>query len=423
MVLQPNDVRGGSALVRFEPASGRVEPLSRDLDASPRSSPIAISPDGRHAYAALASANAPAPEQRHEPDADRDLDIYEIDLATGARRPIVSTPAEEFAPFVADGHLYWTAALDESSVVVLPVDGGRARTVVRGGFLPSWRQDGRAVGFTLGGLRHADWALNLDGGVVDVDATGNPTAPPRPIIVGYHEDFSPVWSPNGSWIAYHSHRPQRPPIPVSAYDPSSATDDIYLRRPDAPTAQEIRITDFGQEAGPPDWSPDGRRLVFTSAIKGANSDASIPWLVTIDPGTGRAIGHEKLPLPPSVHGALMAAWSPGGKEIALEESRGEGKQALWVVPVNGSNARLVVEYSMTTYGGVDWTPDGKTLLYSASSGDRLQLFAVSAAGGSPRRLSEDSENLLHPQVSPDGRLVAASRLSHRKQIWRMPLPR
>ncbi|HWL85023.1 MAG TPA: hypothetical protein VNO21_04440, partial [Polyangiaceae bacterium] len=129
-------------------------------------------------------------------------------------------------------------------------------------------------------------------------------------------------------------------------------------------------------------------------------------------------------LPSSIHGAEMAAWSPRGDEVALEERRTPEKHALWVARADGSSARLVLEYPMTTYGGVDWTPDGATLVYSALSalsGDRMQLFAVPAAGGQPHRITNDAENLLHPQVSPDGRLVAASKMSHRKQIWRMPL--
>jgi Tol biopolymer transport system component len=118
----------------------------------------------------------------------------------------------------------------------------------------------------------------------------------------------------------------------------------------------------------------------------------------------------------------MAAWSPVGEEIAVEEALTEDRHALWIVHTDRSSARRLVEYPMTTYGGLDWTPDGKTLVYSALADGRMQLFSIPAAGGESRQLTKDSANLLHPQVSPDGRFIAATRLIHRKEIWRVRLP-
>jgi Tol biopolymer transport system component len=410
---------GVSSLSRLELASGETHAIARDLDAKPTFSPVAVAPDGRHAYLALAGTGAPSPEARHRPNADRDLGIYEVDLATGDRHIVVDTPAEEFAPRVAAGYLYWTSAAMDQSVVVLPSAGGPARTVVRGAEVPTWRPDGREIGFAFGDWRLADWALNWDGGVIDVDATGNPVGKPRPFITGYHEDFPPVWSPDGRWIAYHSHRPR---TPVPRYDSEGSTDDIWLRPAGAPPVDtaEMRLTDFGWEAGSPDWSPDGTRLLFTSWERGGKPGVSYAWTVTIDPATGRAVGHGRLPLPAPIRGAEMAAWGPTG-EIAIEEKRAAGRHTLWVIRPGGSAARKVVEYAMPTYGGVDWSPDGRVLVYSAVSGARMQLFAVPVAGGEPRQLTADSANLLNPQISPDGRLIAASRVLQQKEIWRVRL--
>lgn len=52
----------------------------------------------------------------------------------------------------------------------------------------------------------------------------------------------------------------------------------------------------------------------------------------------------------------------------------------------------------------------------------LQLFTVSAEGGAPRRLTGEDANLLHPRVSPDWRWLAATRIVHRRELRRMPLP-
>ena len=94
---------------------------------------------------------------------------------------------------------------------------------------------------------------------------------------------------------------------------------------------------------------------------------------------------------------------------------------MWIVAANGSGARKLTEYPMTTYGGLCWTPDGTSIIYAAGVGERMQLFSIPAAGGEPRQLTHDSANVFQPRVSPDGRLIAATRLEHRREILRRPV--
>src|SRR5207302_1179203 len=132
----------------------------------------------------------------------------------------------------------------EASVVVVPTAGGTVRLVMRGAEVPSWRPDGRQIGFVYGDWRWVDWAIDWDGGAVDVDTGGRPVGPLYPLITGYHEDFQPVWSPRGRWVAYHSHRAK---TPVPSYLAPGSSDDIWLRRVGAPgrDPSEIRLIDLG----------------------------------------------------------------------------------------------------------------------------------------------------------------------------------
>jgi Tol biopolymer transport system component len=409
---------GLTSLVRINLEEGSIDTLAKDLDAPSMLSDLSISADGTRLYVALAGSAAPVAEARHQPDADRDLDIYELDLATGARRVVVVAPGDDFAPCVDDGFLYWTHNDIHDSVVVVPSSGGEVRVVEDWAEIPYWSPDGKQIAFTYGPWRLADWALNLDAGVVDVDPQARPASRMKPIITGYHEDFTPAWSPDGKWMAYHSHRS---PTPVSSYEAAGSTDDLYLRRVSDGPSEEIRLTDFGWEDGVADWSPDSRRLVFDSWERGGPQGVSKPWVVTIDPATGKPVSVERLPLPDPIKNATWLSWSPKGDEIAFEERAQGNSRILWVVSTDGKRAEKLAEYASSTYGGLDWTPDGKTIVYGALAGEKMQIFAVPRSGGQPRQLTDDSANLMHPQVSPDGRWIACTRMAQSKETWRMKL--
>jgi Tol biopolymer transport system component len=272
------------------------------------------------------------------------------------------------------------------------------------------------MAFTYGGWRLADWALNLDAGVVGMDSQARRTSKMKPIITGYHEDFTPAWSPDGKWIAYHSHRSR---TPVSFYEAAGSTDDLYLRRVSGEPSEEIRLTDFGWEDGVADWSPDSRQLVFDSWERGGPQGVSKPWIVTIDPSNGKRVRVERLPLPDPIKNATGESWSPKGDEIAFEERTEGNGRILWVVSTDGKRAEKLVEYTSSTYGGLDWMPDGKTIVYGALAGERMQLFAIPRSGGPPQQLTNDPANLMHPQVSPDGRWIACTRMAQSKEIRRL----
>ncbi|MGQ0639458.1 MAG: TolB family protein [Gemmatimonadaceae bacterium] len=418
LLLMVADSLGTSVLAEFGLTNGEVVVRARDLDADPSFSPVALTADGRKAIIALSTPDALRPSERHRPDADRDTDLYEIELATGAKRSIVATPAEEAAPHIVNGQLYWTHTAIDMSIVVLPIDGGEPRALVPGGFLPSWRPDGKALGFAYGGFLAADWVLNWEGGLIELDSAVNVTGEMRPVIAGFHEDFQPVWSPNARWIAYHSHRSTHA---VPLYASPGSTDDIYVRR--TGDSAEIRLTEYGWEVGSPDWSRDGRRLLFTGWLRPDKGEGrgTYAGIVTIDPLTGRPLTHRKIPLG-QIPSAEMASWSPASDDIAIEGIARPGVHQIWITRPDGSQQRMLVEFAAHTYGGVDWTPDAKSIVYSAIADGRPQLFSISATGGSPRQLTRGDASILHPQISPDGRHIAATRIVQTKEIRRMPMP-
>lgn len=409
---------GASALFRLGGDGGAPELVRDDLDGLARFNRIAVSPDGVYLYMALAGVGPPDPEARHRPDADRDTDIYRLDLSSGDLERVVTTPGDDLAPQTVDAHLYWTHNEYRDVVTVVPVEGGDLRDIVGDAQIPYWSADGRQIAFTVGGWRVADWALNMDAWVIDVDDVGDRRSEPRPLIVGYHEDFTPAWSPDGRWLAFHSHRSSRP---VSHYFAEGGTDDIYLRRPDALMQDEIRLMDFGWEVGMADWDRTGSRLFFDSWERGGPAGVSHPWIATIDTDTGHARSIDRLPLPRGFGGTVLAAWSPVADELAVVERIEGDRHAIWVMAPTGSNARRLFEYQASTYGGVDWTPDGARLIYGGLADGRMQLFSYDITARQSVQLTTGSDDIVHPQVSPDGRWIAASRLRHVKELRRMQI--
>ena len=415
IVLHPT---GLSSLAKISP-DGIITVVRTELDASPYFNALSFSADGGSLFLALAGDTAPNPKARHDPEAPhRDLDIYAFDLRSGRLRVVVSTPGDDICPAVADDSLYWTHNDPKPDVVVFSLAGGEPRAVADHGFLPRWSPDGRQIAFTRAYYRLSDYGLDMDGWVVGVDADGKITSPAKSWIAGFGEDMGAVWSPDGEWVAYHSHRSASP---VPLYESPGRTDDMWLVR--AGGGPEIRLTDFGYEAGPPDWAPDGRHLIFDSWDKNGVPRFGKPWIVTIDPASGRSVRAERMPLPVGVAGIAGEAWSPRAADIAFIERMDDVRRAIWVSRPDGNNARKLVEFRSYTIGGVAWTPDGAQLLYSALApgDDRMQVFAVDSGGGTPRQLTHGDVNLMHQSVSPNGRLVAASRIPWNKELRRASL--
>lgn len=422
--------RGTTTLVRARRANRLAEVIRDDLDASALPNGLAVSPDGRGVFVALAGAGAPAAEARHRPDADRDLDIYRVDVDDGVVRPVITMPGDDFWPVIAGGHLYWTHNEHDASVVVLPLGGDGdasppsfrpvAGHAVDGvdAQRPSWGPTGERLAFTRGDWRIADWGLPFDTAVVDV-VDGAAVGSIRPLVTGYHQDLTPAFSPDGRWLAYRSRRAQQP---VPYYSGPGVADDIFVAPvADGRVGAEQPVTEDGWEVGDPSWSADGRRLVFASWDRGGVPRISRPSIISFDPETGAVLGRDRVLLPEGVGGSVTARWSPAGDELLLVERTDPGSQRLWIAPPGEGRAVRLVAFDSRTEGGADWLPDGSAVVFAASIDGRMQLMQVPTDGGEASVLTDVDGDLLHPRVSPDGRFVAATRVEQRKEVRRVAL--
>jgi dipeptidyl aminopeptidase/acylaminoacyl peptidase len=162
------------------------------------------------------------------------------------------------------------------------------------------------------------------------------------------------------------------------------------------------------------WSPDGRRLLFTSnrgdhGFVGVWSGADKPilWLA---PSTG----HDSNP-----------AWSPDGSHVAFSRTAGDGGApepllqevphpwSLWVADATSGEGQRVWASPRDLNGSYPEVPGGLYLRWAA--GDRLlfraemdgwpHLYAVPAAGGNATLLTPGAYMVDRPSLSPDRQSV------------------
>ncbi len=252
---------------------------------------LSLSPDGRWiAYAALPNREASK------------KDIFLLDVGGEREVVVISHAADDIGPM-------WTP--DGRGIVFLSD---------RSGAVGLWFvriTDGRAIGapqlvkpdlgrrvFPLGMSAAGSYfyAVQSGGGdiaVVPFDpVTGRPVGTPKVIserYVGTNE--WPVWSPDGSSLAYLSNRGQMSPRAFVLHSMATGTErDIPL-----PTGYSARV---------PRWSPDGRSLVFVGS-----DDRGRPGLYVVDVRTGNLTTMVR-----NAPGLQVdwVDWMPGGAEVIYD---------------------------------------------------------------------------------------------------------
>lgn len=89
---------------------------------------------------------------------------------------------------------------------------------------------------------------------------------------------------------------------------------------------------------------------------------------------------------------------------------------------DGSNPTQLTNQLGRFQGSPRWSPDGRFLAFDSQGEDgRWDIYAIDAAGGTPRRLTAVPSNEVMPSYSRDGRWVYfCSDRGGRENVWRMP---
>jgi Tol biopolymer transport system component len=198
-------------------------------------------------------------------------------------------------------------------------------------------------------------------------------------------DEFPKWSPDGRRIAFSSNRTGR-------YQ-------IYIMNEDGTGL--LQATHSGNDAIEHAWFPDGNRIAYTESWERTFGRSYV--MMSLDLGSGRS---ERL-LPKFVESNALPEFSPDGRRLAFTGKRMVGWDAFVADLSTGESAPL------TEGGGAcrpHFSPDGSRIAYvSAAADGKGDIWLMNPDGSAKERLTERPETWDYfPGWSPDGKYVVFS---------------
>jgi Tol biopolymer transport system component len=156
----------------------------------------------------------------------------------------------------------------------------------------------------------------------------------------------------------------------------------------------------------PNWSPDGKSILFNT---GGNL-----FQLPAEGGAPRQIDLQGLAKCNNDKG-----YSPDGKLVAFSSSGQTRGSQVFTVPVTGGKPTLIVPETPSYFHA--FSPDGKYLSFVAQRDGNFDLFRVPTPGGQQERLTSSPGYDDGPDYSPDGKWIYFnSNRSGKWAVWRMP---
>ena len=378
------------------------------------------------------------------------FDIYVRLVEGGAAVRLTTDPAEDHAPaWSPDGSRL--AFLRDNAIYLIPALGGVERKLVQ---FPhgrlyvsplSWSPDGRFLAFsgTQDSSVPAIWIASTESGEHHRAST-----PPK----GYYWDISPAFSPDGRTLAFVRAR--------DTYSRAVVLED--MNRDGTPQGTLREATGYGKAFEDLTWQADGRGLILTAkqglehfgfwrlSLAGTLEPLGIESETVRWPSTSRTgsrLAYEKRhtdlniyrmdgpgpgggPRPyDQSHVAIIVdstaidrepMLSPDGRRFAFNSDR-SGSIEIHLADAGGANQVALTNLGPTAMGSPRWSPDGQTVVFDRYENGHSMIYAVSAEGGKPRRMTDDPASDIRPSFSRNGRWIYfSSNRTGRSEIWKIP---
>jgi len=167
--------------------------------------------------------------------------------------------------------------------------------------------------------------------------------------------------------------------------------DLWVMQGDG--SNPVNLTNDKTEDDFAEWSPDGRRIVWTRGGRGPESEL---WVMNAD-------GSGKRQLTFDVTADFNASWSPDGSQIAWRTRR-DGQSEIYVMNADGTNAHRLTQHPSADYAP-DWSPNGTRIAFTSERSGHAAVYTMNADGSDLQKLTPDFMEGALPGWSPDGNRI------------------
>ncbi len=151
--------------------------------------------------------------------------------------------------------------------------------------------------------------------------------------------------------------------------------EIYVMDTDGKNPR--RLTDNPAIDWDPSWSPDSKRIVFSSEKGESGWDIDI-YVIDADGGNPRRLtrnpGDDWNP-----------SWSPDGEHIAFASERGANFD-IYVMDADGNNPRRLTKNPSSDWNP-SWSPDGEHIAFTSNRDGNNDIYVMNANGKIPQNLT------------------------------------
>jgi TolB protein len=208
--------------------------------------------------------------------------------------------------------------------------------------------------------------------------------------------LSPAWHPSGRYVAYSAFGSRGTEIQIR----DLVTGDTR-RLPGATTG--LNIT--------PEWTPRGDEIIYAHGQEAgtdlvaadAFGDGGAPRQITVGRGTDNT----------------SPSFSPDGRRLAFTSGR-SGHPEIYVADADGANAELLTPYQfgdVSYRSSPSWSPDGRLVAFQSQVNGQFQIMTITLRDRTMKQLTSEGINE-DPSWAPDSRhLVFTSSRTGAKQLW------
>ena len=260
---------------------------------------------------------------------------------------------------------------------------------------PRFSFDGRYVAF-IRARQRGQYAVY----VLELSSSLTPVSLPIRVTMESPAMRGLAWSPNSKSLVFSS----------GAHVAGTWLQKIAFTATESAQPAQPEILPFGERASAVTTARTGR-LVYA-----AHSRDVALWQLSLTASTN-AVG--PTPVAASTYDEHTPDYSPDGKRLAFTSNR-SGAEEIWIADADGSNPKQMTAMKGPLCANPRWSPDGRTILFTSRREGSQDLYLLSPDTGEVRRLTDHPSEETEPRWSRDGRSIYfGSPRAGRRDVWKM----